>query len=187
MIKKMSLIFLLVIISVRFSAGKKGNDWRPENRTGVSAETGLLKSWPETGPSLLWLTQDLPAGFSSVTFGKNLMYLTGVKNDIDVLVAIDTLGKIKWQTPYGRSWKESYPDSRCAATIDGNKAYVTSGAGDMACIDATNGTIIWSVKASEIYKGTFAPWGIAESVIIDADKLYYTPGGPETTTIGLIL
>jgi outer membrane protein assembly factor BamB len=179
------LTFLISLTITTQSLAQKANEWRPENRTGVSAEKGLLKSWPEAGPSLLWLTQDLPAGFSSVTFGKNLMYLTGVKNDIDVLVAMDTLGKIKWQTPYGRSWKESYPDSRCAATIDGNRAYVTSGAGDMACIDATNGTIIWSLKASEIYKGTFAPWGIAESLIIDGDKLYYTPGGPQTMTIAL--
>jgi outer membrane protein assembly factor BamB len=183
--KYFSFIILSIFLSAQLIDGQKANDWRPENRTGVSAETGLLKSWPETGPALLWLTQDLPAGFSSVTFGKNLMYLTGVKNDIDVLVAMDTLGNIKWQTPYGRSWKESYPDSRCAATIDGNRAYVTSGAGDMACIDATNGTIIWSLKASEIYKGTFAPWGIAESLIIDGDKLYYTPGGPETMTVAL--
>jgi outer membrane protein assembly factor BamB len=183
--KYFSFIILSIFLSAQLMDGQKANDWRPENRTGVSAETGLLKSWPETGPALIWLTQDLPAGFSSVTFGKNLVYLTGVKNDIDVLVAMDTLGKIKWQTPYGRSWKESYPDSRCAATIEGNKAYVTSGAGDMACINATDGTIIWSVKASEIYKGTFAPWGIAESLIIDGDKLFYTPGGPETMTIAL--
>jgi outer membrane protein assembly factor BamB len=183
----MKFVFLIipVFLTVSLEHAQKANDWRPENRTGVSAEKGLLKSWPVAGPSLVWMNQELPAGFSSVTFGKNLMYLTGTKNDIDVLVAMDTLGKIKWQTPYGRSWKESYPDSRCAATIDGNKAYVTSGAGDMACIDATNGTIIWSVKASELYKGTFAPWGIAESLIIDGDKLYYTPGGPETTTIAL--
>jgi outer membrane protein assembly factor BamB len=183
--KYFSLAFFSVFLSAQLIYGQKANEWRPENRTGVSAETGLLKSWPEAGPALVWMNQELPAGFSSVTFGKNLMYLTGVKNDNDVLIAMDTLGKIKWQTPYGRSWKESYPDSRCAATIDGNRAYVTSGSGDMACIDAAIGTIIWSLKASEIYKGTFAPWGIAESLIIDGDKLYYTPGGPETMTIAL--
>ncbi len=183
--KYFSLTIFAIFLSAQFICGQKANEWRPENRTGVSAEKGLLKSWPEAGPALVWMNQELPAGFSSVTFGKNYIYLTGAKNDNDFLVAIDTLGKIKWQTPYGRSWKESYPDSRCAATIEGNKAYVTSGAGDMACIDATNGTIIWSLKASEVYKGTFGPWGIAESLIIDEEKLYYTPGGPETMTIAL--
>jgi outer membrane protein assembly factor BamB len=179
------LIIFSIYLSIQVMDGQKANEWRPENRTGVSAETGLLRSWPETGPALLWLNQELPAGFSSVTFGKSLIYLTGFKDDNDVLVALDTLGKIKWQTTYGRSWKESYPDSRCAATIDGNRAYVTSGAGDMACIDAITGEIIWSIKASELYKGTYGPWGIAESLIIDGDKIYYTPGGTETMTIAL--
>lgn len=67
MIKKISLIFLLVLIFINFSAGQKISEWRPENRTGVSAEKGLLRSWPATGPAMLWFNQELPTGFSSVT------------------------------------------------------------------------------------------------------------------------
>jgi outer membrane protein assembly factor BamB len=100
-------------------------------------------------------------------------------------VALDTLGKIKWQTPYGSSWNESYPDSRCTPTVEGNRVYVSSGSGEIVCIDGNSGTIIWSLKASETYKGTFAPWGIAESLLIDGDKIYFSPCGPETTTIAL--
>lgn len=185
MIKKMFLISVAVIISVRFSTGQKISEWRPEHRTGVSAETGLLKSWPETGPEMIWINQELPTGFSSATFGNNSIYLTGNQDKNDVLVALDTLGKIKWQTPYGHSWDKSYPDSRCAPTVEGSKVYVSSGSGDLACIDGKNGSIIWSLKASETYKGTFGPWGIAESLIIDGDKIYFTPGGPETMTIAL--
>jgi outer membrane protein assembly factor BamB len=179
------LIIFTLLLSGQYSEGQKISEWRPENRTGNSAEKDLLKSWPVNGPALLWQNEELPAGFSSVTFGKNSIYLTGVMDKSDVIVAMDTLGKIKWQTPYGSSWNESYPESRCSPTVDGNKVYVTSGTGDVACIDAANGKIIWSVKASEIYKGTFGPWGIAESVIIDGDKLYFTPGGPETMTVAL--
>ena len=28
--------------------------WRGPDRTGVSSETGLLKTWPKDGPKLLW-------------------------------------------------------------------------------------------------------------------------------------
>jgi len=183
---KISLLIILTIgISIQLSEGQKLSEWRPENRTGISSEKGLLKSWPVNGPSLLWQNEELPAGFSSVTFGKNSIYLTGIKDKSDIIVAMDTLGKIKWQTPYGTAWNESYPESRCSPTVDGNKVYVTSGSGEVACIDANTGKIIWSVKASEMYKGTFGPWGIAESVIIDGDKLYFTPGGSETMTVAL--
>ena len=69
--------------------------------------------------------------------------------------------------------------------MEGDRVYVSSGSGDLACVDGINGTIIWSLKASETFKGTFGPWGIAESLLIDGDKLFFTPGGPETMTIAL--
>ena len=159
--------------------------WREDNRTGISSETNLLKSWPEGGPELVYLNTDLPEGHSSVAIGNNTIYLTGIDSENDVLVALDNTGAIKWQVAYGRSWDGSYPNSRCTPTIDGDKVYVSSGYGDLACTNATSGEIIWQLKASEMHKGTYGKWGIAESLIIDGDKLYYSPGGPETTTIAL--
>jgi outer membrane protein assembly factor BamB len=165
----------------------KVTGWREDNRTGVSSETGLLKSWPEGGPALVWSNTELPKGYSSVAIGNNTIYLTGMdsQNENDVLVALDDKGNIKWQTPYGRSWNASHPETRCTPTIDSNKVYVSSGFGDLACLDANTGKIIWQSKASETFKGTTGRWGIAESVIVDNDKVYYTPGGPETMTIAL--
>lgn len=183
--KTFTLMFLSLFGTIQLIDCQSVNEWRPEHRTGVSAEKGLLRTWPAEGPEMLWMNQELPAGFSSVTFGNNSLYLTGNIDKNDFLVAMDTLGKIKWKTSYGRSWNESYPDSRCAPTVDGGKVYVTSGSGDLACIDGKSGSILWSLKASETYKGTFGPWGIAESLIIDGDKLYFTVGGPETMTIAL--
>jgi outer membrane protein assembly factor BamB len=183
--KNCLLTILSFFLSIPTIECQQISEWRPENRSGVSGETGLLKSWPEAGPQLLWFNQDLPTGFSSVTFGNNSIYITGYRDKNDVLVALDTLGKIKWQTPYGRSWEQSYPDSRCTPTVEGSKVYVSSGSGDLACIDGSNGSIIWSLKASDTYKGTFGQWGIAESLIIDGDKIYFTTGGHETMTIAL--
>jgi outer membrane protein assembly factor BamB len=170
---------------VDLSCNQKVFEWREEDRTGNSTETGLMKSWPEGGPELIWSNLDLPKGNSSVSFGNNTIYLTGNDNVNDILIALDEYGKIKWQAPYGRIWRESNPESRCTPTIEGDKVYVSSGFGDIACINGISGQIIWSVKASEIYNGTYGSWGIAESLLIDGDKLYFTPGGPETTTVAL--
>ena len=161
------------------------SEWREDNRTGVSSETGLLKSWPEKGLELLWANLELPKGHSSVSFSDHSIFLTGIKEQNDLLVAMDTLGNIKWQTVIGRAWTDSYPESRCTPTVEGNRVYTSSGFGDLACTDATSGEIIWSCKASEIYQGTYGSWGIAESLLIEGDKLYFSPGGPETMTIAL--
>jgi outer membrane protein assembly factor BamB len=159
--------------------------WREENRSGVSSEEGLLKEWPEQGLSMIWKNVELLKGHSSVSFGNNTIYITGCDDTNDFLFALDEYGKIKWKTPYGRIWRDSYPESRCTPTVEGERVYVSSGYGDLACIDGISGEIIWSVKASEIYKGTYGSWGIAEALLIDGDKLYFTPGGHETTTIAL--
>ena len=159
--------------------------WRDENRTGVSSETGLLKSWPEEGPPLVWQNTKLPAGHSSPAIGNNTIYITGVDSKEDVLIALDDKGTVKWQTSYGRCWSAANPESRCTPTIEGDRIYVSSGYGDLACIDANAGNIIWTIRASEMFNGTYGTWGIAESLLIDGDKLYYSPGGPETMTIAV--
>jgi outer membrane protein assembly factor BamB len=183
--KKILIPIIVLLLSARPVAAQAISEWRPDNRTGVSSETGLLKSWPENGPKLLWTNLELPKGNSSVSFNSNSLFLTGLSGQNDILVSLDTLGKIKWQTSIGRAWTDSYPESRSTPTVEGNRIYTSSGFGDLACVDATSGEIIWSYKASEIHKGTYGSWGIAESILIDGDKLYFSPGGPETMTIAL--
>jgi outer membrane protein assembly factor BamB len=94
-------------------------------------------------------------------------------------------GKILWQTVMGRAWNGSTTESRATPTVEGNRVYTCSGFGDLACINGTTGKIIWSYKASELNKGTYGNWGIAESLLIDGNKIYFSPGGPETMTIAL--
>jgi outer membrane protein assembly factor BamB len=120
-----------------------------------------------------------------VSFGNNTIYITGTQNENDILYALDMNGKMLWQTIMGRAWTDSYPESRATPTVEGNMVYTCSGLGDLACIEGSTGKVIWSYKASELNKGTYGKWGIAESLIIDGDKIYFSPGGPETMTIAL--
>lgn len=178
----------LLILSLFFTCSiyaQEISEWREEDRTGVSAETGLLKSWPAEGPTLLWQNLELLKGHSSPSFGSNSIFITGIKDSMDVLFSLDMNGKIQWQVPMGRAWTESFPESRATPTVEGNRVYTCSGLGDIACFDAATGKMTWQYKGSEIHKSTFGKWGIAESLLIDGDKLYFSPGGPETMTIAL--
>jgi outer membrane protein assembly factor BamB len=182
-----SLIFLTFLFSIglQFCPAQDISEWREKDRTGVSDETGLLKSWPAEGPALLWSCTELPKGNSSVSFGDNTLFITGTRDSLDILYALDMNGKVRWQTSMGRAWNESYPESRATPTVEGNRVFTCSGYGDLACIDGTDGHFIWSCKASEDNRGTYGKWGIAESLLLDGDRLYFSPGGPETMTIAL--
>ena len=143
-VKSIYLFFFLVFVGLQICNAQKISEFRPDNRTGVSSETGLLKSWPAEGPTLLWSNLELTKGNSSVSFGNNSIYITGVKDADDVLYALDMKGKMLWQTVMGRSWNGSYPESRATPTVEGNKVYTCSGFGDLACIDGTNVKVIWT-------------------------------------------
>jgi len=183
--KMISVAFILATIFIPVCYAQQVSEWREEDRTGVSSETGLMKSWPDAGPKLLWSNLELPKGFSSVSFGDNTIYITGTLGTYDNLVALNMHGEILWQKVMGRSWTGAYPDSRATPTVVDNMVYTCSGFGDLACFDGTSGEIIWSYRASEMNEGTYGSWGIAESLIIDGDQLYFSPGGPETMTIAL--
>jgi outer membrane protein assembly factor BamB len=179
------LLALSLIIGAFNGRAQVLSEWRGIGRTGVYPETGLLREWPGDGPTLLWHTQTLPKGNSSVALAHGTIYTTGVNDEQDVLVALDMSGNAKWQVPYGRAWTASYPESRCTPTIDGDWVYVSSGFGDVACVNAHSGAIRWSRKASEEYQGAYGRWGLAESMLIFNDRVLFTPGGDRTTTIAL--
>jgi len=183
--KFINVLIFFALVSAQICNAQQISEWREVNRTGVSSETGLMKSWNTGEPTLLWSNTELFKGNSSVSFGESTIYTTGIKDDHDILFALDMNGKILWQVVMGRAWNESFPESRATPTVEGNRVYTCSGYGDLACFDGTNGEKKWSYKASEINKGTYGKWGIAEALLIDGDKLYFSPGGPETMTLAL--
>jgi len=184
---KKNLFFttLLLALSIQ-NVAQNFSQWRGIDRTGVySDEKGLLKEWPESGPKMLWSHDSIPNGYSSVSIANNTIYLTGIVDTMDVVLALDMNGKELWQTAFGRAWDGSYQNSRATPTIGKNRIYISSGKGDIACLNAKNGKIIWLVKASEEYGGTYGRWGLAESLLIDKNNVFYTPGGNQTTMIAL--
>ncbi|MHC4659069.1 MAG: hypothetical protein ACYS83_07830, partial [Planctomycetota bacterium] len=102
--------------------------FRGPNRNGKSAETGLLKKWPEGGPELLWSVEDkLGIGFSSVTVVDGLIYTTGMVDNRGILFAFDLNGKDVWERDYGPEWTGARKGTRTTPTFDDGRLYVISG------------------------------------------------------------
>ena len=183
--KRIFFISLILLISFSGINAQEFAEWRGKDRTGVYNETGLQKKWKEKGPDLIWSNDSIHNGYSSVVIAHNTIYTTGRDDTLDVLIALDMKGQIKWQTAFGRAWDNSYNESRATPTIEGKNIYISSGFGDVACIDAISGKIKWKLKASEKFEGTYGRWGLSESLLLVDDKVIYTPGGKKTTIIAL--
>src|SRR5438309_60439 len=60
-----SFVFLLSTVYCLLSTSSYASDWpqwRGPERSGVSKETGLLKSWPKDGPLLVWTYTETGVG-----------------------------------------------------------------------------------------------------------------------------
>jgi len=178
--KNTALIILLSIIQVLAA------DWpqfRGIDRSGISTESGLLKSWPESGPELLWKYEGLGSGYSSPSIENNRVYVTGVEDKQEVLFILDQEGRLVNKTVYGKVWKGSFPTSRSTPTIDANRLYVLSGMGDLACIDKTSAKILWSRQIVDMFDAEYHKWGMAESPLVIDNLLICTPGAKQASLV----
>jgi outer membrane protein assembly factor BamB len=161
--------------------------WRGPNRDGVSAETGLLKSWPAGGPKMLWKATGLGSGFSTPSIAKGKIFLLGTldKGKEEHLIALDAKdGKQLWATAIGHM-AGGHAGPRSTPTVDGNVAYVISSDGQLVCADVAKGQIIWHKDLKSDFAGKNGSWAYAESPLIDGDTLVCTPGGSDATLVAL--
>jgi outer membrane protein assembly factor BamB len=162
--------------------------WRGPDRDGIYPETGLLKSWPEDGPELLWSFEGLGAGHGSPVAAGNYIYVTGITDTIvseGVLYKFDVNGKLIWQKSYGPDFSDNFPGSRSTPTVAGDLIYIESGAGAVHCLNTTSGEAVWSVDFYSDFEADSVQFGYSESVLIDGDRLYCTPGGKTHNVVAL--
>lgn len=182
---KQSFPILIILLFTGVIYGQDVYQWRGEHRDGVFKETGLLKSWPYEGPELLWFNDSLLTGYSSPVFDEKAIYLTGLLDTMDCLMALDYSGNVLWQTAYGKAWTESFSDSRATPTIDGDYIYVSSGYLDAACLNKHTGELVWHLNTFDKYEGKSGVWGFSESLLVADDKVFITPAGHKTTMVAL--
>ncbi|NVO18934.1 MAG: PQQ-like beta-propeller repeat protein [Bacteroidetes bacterium] len=181
---RFSLLFTALLLAFS-SFSQSISQWRGPHRDGHYPDKNLLSSWPAEGPNMVWSVEGIGKGYSTaVSDGKNI-YITGKSGNDDELTAISKEGKILWQVPYGPAWSGSFPESRCTPTVENGKAYVVSGSGTIACINTSDGKIVWSFDGLEKFKGAYGDWGVCESLLLSGNKLIYTPAGPATTMVAL--
>lgn len=161
--------------------------WRGPDRTGVSAETGLLNEWPAGGPKLAWKATGLGQGYSTPSVAGGRIYLLGTPDggETESLIALDAkTGRAVWKTPFGRL-QGGKPGPRSTPTFVDGRLYVISSDGKLLCAAAADGREIWRKDLVKEFSGKCGGWAYAESPLIDGDRLICTPGGPASTVVAL--
>jgi len=186
---KARLLFLfaayLAVCANSVSAGD-WPQWRGPERTGVSAETGLLKQWPQEGPKLLWKATGLGSGYSTPSVVNERIYLMGTKGNEEQVFALDAKdGKPVWSSRVGPVASAGYAGPRATPTVDGELLYTLGSDSDLVCMKTATGDVVWRKNLQKDFGGRRGKWAYAESPLIDGDVLVCTPGGREATLLAL--
>lgn len=157
--------------------------WRGPRRDAVSTETGLLQTWPDGGPELAWKTNGLGTGYSSVVVGAGRLFTTGRHGSDVIVTALDVqTTKPIWTRKIGETTKN--PSS--TPTLDGNSLYALDPDGDLACLKAESGEIVWTKSFAQDFSGQMmSARGNGESPLIDGDHLICTPGGKDAFMVAM--
>jgi len=153
--------------------------------TNRSPDTGLLKQWPDEGPKLVWQASGIGHGFSSVSLADGRIFTAGNLGGATTVTALDLAGGKLWQYDNGPAWNKSYEGTRGTPTADGEYVYHQSPLGELVCLKSTTGEKVWNVNVLNKFGGENIRWALAESVLIDGDRLICCPGGRDASVVAL--
>jgi len=185
---KLLYAFVALVVMQACNNEPRIYEWRGENRSGIYNEEGLMESWPEDGPELVWEYEGIGNGYGSPVFTEDRMYIMGEIDELDsmaYLFAFEIDGELLWKSEFGKEWVKNWKGSRCAPTIVDDLVYVMSGIGNLYCFDAGTGEKQWSVDMVNDLGGVYPLFGFTEAPVVDGNKVFCTPGGKENNVAAL--
>lgn len=181
---KRYVLLLLIFTLLAQARTEIVSQWRGPDRDGVYPNENLLAEWPQGGPKLLWKATGLGEGYSSPAVTEDRVYVTALLDNTGYLFAFDHEGNPVWNVAYGPEWDQGHPGTRTTPTVVGDKMYLVSGVGHVVCL-STSGTVLWTVDMTKTFGAQVLRWGIAESPLVDDDRVICTPGGSKAMLAAL--
>jgi outer membrane protein assembly factor BamB len=170
------------------------------HRNSTSDEKGILRSWPEQGPEVLW-TVPVGRGFGGPVIKAGKVYLLDRDDAVgDKLRCLDlATGQELWQFAYDAPGSAMFPGSRSVPTVDGNRLYSCGHNGDLYCIDLNTHQPVWNVNVWTDFggkpastasggfgsrgPGSFPIWAITQNPLLYKDMVIVASQAPEAGVV----
>jgi len=190
------------------SAGRADDwpQWLGPQRDGIWRETGLVDKFPAGGPKVRWKTP-IGAGYSGPAVANGCVFITdrvlpagvvapGDKNPKEsfgrkatpgkerVLCLDEATGKILWKHEHDCTYEVSYAAGpRTSPVVANGKVYTLGTMGDLLCLDAKSGTVLWSKNFPKDFGVPVPLWGFSAHPLLDGDRLICLVGGQGSVAV----
>ena len=200
---KNKLIIATAFLLVAFATRLNAQDWPqflgPE-RNSTSPQKGILRTWPETGPEVLW-TDSIGIGYGGPVVKDGKVYLLDRDDKVgDNLRCFElSTGKELWNFAYDAPGEVMFTGSRSVPAIDGNYIYSCGPYGNLYCIDINAHKPVWNKnvwtdfggdpgngpgeKGGFSGHGNFPIWAISQCPLVYGDLLVIASQAPEAGVV----
>ena len=153
----------------------------------VSAETGLLTSWPEAGPPEQW-RHDIGIGFAGVAVADGKVFLNDRQpNTAEILRVFDLeCGEELWQYKYEARGRVNLPGSRSTPTVTDTHVYLTGALGHVTAVNRKTHKPDWAYNIYDDYPTPGNVFGYSPSPMLVDGLLLLSPtvvGQPVTIAV----
>lgn len=161
--------------------------WLGPDRTGISTETGFLKTWPKGGPAVVW-KKNLGEGFSGISVANGRVFTMFAEGDDEFVICLkEESGDEIWRFRTGAKFEEWQGGNgpRSQPTVDGDRVYVLGAEGWLYALNVVNGKMIWSVDLVDGLGGRFPRFGFSNSALVEGDLLFLEAATRKGTFLAL--
>ena len=153
-------------------------NFRGPRRDGKYDETSVSTAWPANGLPVLW-KQPVGVGHASFAVADGKAYTIEQRRAQEVVAAYDLgSGREIWTQKWNAEFRDSTGDGpRATPTWDQGRIYALGATGELRCLDASNGSVIWGKNILSDNGADNLPWAMAASPLIVDDKVIVLPGG----------
>lgn len=169
--------------AVETSAARSGTDWPiflGPHGTGVSDETGLIDTWPEAGPTVLW-DKRIGTGYSSPSICGNRLVIHHRLRSEDVIECVTAdEGKPIWEYRYETDYEDPYGYNngpRCSPLLTETLCYTFGAQGRLVCLDLEKGKLVWERETAKDWNVPAHFFGFGCTPILEGDSLIVLVGG----------
>lgn len=152
--------------------------WLGPNGTGVTEAGDAKLAIGDDGVDIVW-RKKIGLGFASMAVAGDHVYAIGAKGGKETLYCFNAeTGKEAWTFSYPgklvNKLHEGGPSST-PAVVDG-KVYVVGKEGQVHCLDAAKGAVVWQQNLRELTGVKTPEWGFASSPVVDSGVVYIQSG-----------
>jgi outer membrane protein assembly factor BamB len=175
--------------------------WLGPGRDAVWRESGIVEKFPTNGPPVRWRAK-IGGGYAGPSVAQGRVYVAdrrlapGTSNPADpfapgvvsgferVLCLNEADGEVLWQYEYECPYHISYPAGpRVMPQVSQGKVYTLGAEGNLCCLDAVGGKLLWSHDFKKEF-GIKAPmWGFAGHPLVDGNRLICLVGGAGSVVV----